>query len=349
MAEADPRSGPALPLAVTPGEPAGVGTEITLMARSRMRGGQPFFLIADLHAVGDAARRLGSVVEIVEIAAAGEAAAAFAHGLPVLPLSYPVAVTPGRPDPANGGAVIAAIERAAALSQAGEAAAVVTNPIQKSALYQAGFRHPGHTEFLAALSGPGVTPVMLLATADLRVVPVTIHVALRQVFDLLTADLIVTTGRITADALRHDFAIDQPRLAVSGLNPHAGEAGTMGREEDEVIRPAIERLKAEGIDAFGPEPGDTMFHAEARARYDAALCMYHDQALIPLKTLDFWGGVNVTLGLPFVRTSPDHGTALDLAGTGRAYPASLIAALSLAGDLAARRAAHRADRAARAR
>jgi 4-hydroxythreonine-4-phosphate dehydrogenase len=246
---------------------------------------------------------------------------------------------PGRPDPANAQVVVAAIDRAVALVQAGEAAAVVTNPINKKALKDgAGFAFPGHTEYLAHLAGvPRV--VMMLASPLLRVVPVTIHIPLADVPRALTADLIEETARITAAALSRDFGIARPRIAVAGLNPHAGEQGAMGREEIEMISPALERLRAEGMEIAGPLPADTMFHAQARARYDAALTMYHDQGLIPLKALDFARGVNVTLGLPFVRTSPDHGTAYDIAGTGQADPTSLIEALNLATDMAARRAA----------
>jgi 4-hydroxythreonine-4-phosphate dehydrogenase len=211
---------------------------------------------------------------------------------------------------------------------------MVTNPIHKATLYDAGFRHPGHTEYLAARAGIAGEPVMMLACDELRVVPVTIHLALREAIAALTADAIVHCGRIAAAALREQFAIARPVLAVAGLNPHAGEDGHMGREEIDIVGPAVARLRADGITVNGPAPADTLFHARARRGYDAVLCMYHDQALIPLKTIDFDGGVNVTLGLPFVRTSPDHGTAFDIAGTGKANPASLIAALRLAGTLA---------------
>ena len=246
----------------------------------------------------------------------------------------------GRPDPRNAPVVIAAIERAVSLALAGRAAAVVTNPISKAALYAAGFAHPGHTEFLATLTGGG-QPVMMLASPDLRVVPVTVHVALRAAIAMLSAELIVRIGRSVAAALARDFGIAHSRLAVAGLNPHAGEEGALGSEDRDIIAPAIAQLAAEGIAAQGPFPPDTMFTAAARARYDAALCMYHDQALIPLKTLDMTHGVNVTLGLPIVRTSPDHGTAFDIAGKGCADPASLISALRLAAAMAARRRAAR--------
>jgi 4-hydroxythreonine-4-phosphate dehydrogenase len=243
----------------------------------------------------------------------------------------------GQPSAANAPAVIAAIDRAVALVQHGEAAAVVTNPIHKHSLYAAGFKAPGHTEYLAQLAGPGVRPVMMLACPTLRVVPVTVHVSLRQAVDSLSADEIVANAEITARALVQDFGIAEPRLAVAGLNPHAGEDGSIGDEEKRIIAPAIERLRKQGISVIGPLPPDGMFHDEARVRYDAAICMYHDQALIPLKALGFWDGINVTLGLPFVRTSPDHGVAFDLAGRGLARPESLIAAIIAAAEFAARR------------
>jgi len=235
--------------------------------------------------------------------------------------------------------VIESITRAVELSKYGAASAVVTNPIQKSALYDAGFKHPGHTEFLAELAGPDTVPVMMLANSKLRVVPLTIHIALSDVPKQLTADLIIKRCRITAVSLQKDFGIGNPRLAVAGLNPHAGEDGAMGSEEQTIMAPAIEALRAEGLNVIGPLPADTMFHEEARANYDVALCPYHDQALIPVKTLDFHGGVNVTLGLPFIRTSPDHGTALNIAGKGIARPDSLIAALKMAAEMATKRLA----------
>ncbi|GAB5447323.1 4-hydroxythreonine-4-phosphate dehydrogenase PdxA [Gymnodinialimonas sp.] len=325
------------PLALTMGEPAGIGGEITLAAwrdaRARLA---PFFLIDDPQRIVALAAHLGLAVPVAPIAAPAEAAAAFASALPVLPVGPAVPLMPGTLDGRQAGAVLASIERAVALAMAGEAAAVVTNPIHKAALIGAGFTHPGHTEFLAALAGVPRT-VMMLAGPDLRVVPVTIHIALQEVPRALTHDLIVETARITAAAMRDDFAIAHPRLAFAGLNPHAGEDGKMGRQEIDLIGPALATLRAEGIDARGPLSADTMFHPRARAQYDAALCMYHDQALIPIKTLAFDEGVNVTLGLPFVRTSPDHGTALPLAGTGTARADSLIAALTLAADIAGRR------------
>jgi 4-hydroxythreonine-4-phosphate dehydrogenase len=249
----------------------------------------------------------------------------------------PVESRPGHPDPANAPAVVAAIETAVALVRSGAAAGVVTNPIHKKVLYATGFPFPGHTEFLAALAGGDATPVMMLACPGLRVVPVTVHMSLSRAIGALSAELIVRTATIAEAALRRDFGIAGPRLAVAGLNPHAGEDGEMGSEDAEIVAPAVDALRARGIDAFGPAPPDTLFSARGRAGYDAAVCMYHDQALIPLKTLDFDGGVNVTLGLPLVRTSPDHGTALDIAGRGHATEASLVAALEMAAEIAGRR------------
>ncbi len=331
-----PNAGP--PLAVTMGEPAGIGGEIALKTWRTHRGLPPFFLIDDPERLTNLAAKLGWSVPVAEIAAPADATAAFARALPVLRENLPVGVTPGRPDPRNAAAVLASIRRAVDLTRRGEAAAVVTNPINKGVLYDAGFRHPGHTEFLAELAGGNPTPVMMLVGEGLRVVPVTIHVSLRAALAALTTDGIVEISRITAHALRQDFGIARPRLAVAGLNPHAGEGGALGREDIDIVAPAIAQLRADGIDATGPMPPDTMFHAAARARYDAAICMYHDQALIPLKTLDFERGVNVTLGLPFVRTSHDHGTAFNIAGTGTATEASLVAALMLADSLARQRA-----------
>jgi len=326
---------PVLPLALTMGDPAGIGAEIALAAWASGRVVRPFFLIGDPARLTPLAER--ARVPLTEIDGPEAAAAVFAHALPVLAQALPAPALPGRPDPANAPAVVAAIERAVALVRAGAAAAVVTNPINKKALHDgAGFKFPGHTEFLAHL-GATPRPVMMLVSPELRVVPVTIHIALAEVPGALTAELIEETARITARALIRDFGIARPRLAVAGLNPHAGEQGAIGREEIEVIAPALERLRGEGLEIVGPLPADTMFHAAARARYDVALTMYHDQGLIPLKALDFARGVNVTLGLPFIRTSPDHGTAYDIAGTGRADPTSLIAALNLAAKMANRR------------
>lgn len=331
------------PLAVTLGEPGGIGPEITLKAWAARRAENlpPFFVVAPPEILRRTAQSLRLDLPFRVIATADEALDAFDSALPVLPIEGVADFVPGAPAAATGQTVIQSITIAVQLARSGEAAAVVTNPIQKSALYDAGFRHPGHTEFLAALcAGGGVTPtpVMMLAIEGLRVVPATVHVPLAKVPALVTADLILELGRITAAALTRDFGVAAPRLAVAGLNPHAGEDGRMGEEERRIIAPAIERLRESGIDARGPYPADTMFHAAARAGYDAALCMYHDQALIPLKTLDFDRGVNVTLGLPIVRSSPDHGTATDIAGRGIARPHSLIAAIRMAAEIAANRA-----------
>jgi 4-hydroxythreonine-4-phosphate dehydrogenase len=323
------------------GEPAGIGGEIALKAWSgRGRGAPlpPFFVIDDPARLTKLAAALGIDAPVQPIDRPVQARAAFDRALPVIPLSLPRAVTPGRPDPANGPAVLDSITRAVAFARAGEAAAVVTGSIHKKTLYEAGFTHPGHTEYLAALAGGGAQPVMMLVGAGLRVVPVTIHMPLRAALDSLSTASIVAVGRIVACALAQDFGIAAPRLAVAGLNPHAGEDGALGREDIEIVAPAVAALREAGVDAAGPQPPDTMFHDAARARYDAALCMYHDQALIPLKTLAFDTGVNVTLGLPFVRTSPDHGTALDIAGKGIANATSLVAAIKLADALGQRRA-----------
>ncbi|HEY6980677.1 4-hydroxythreonine-4-phosphate dehydrogenase PdxA [Reyranella sp.] len=331
-----------LPLAVTMGEPAGVGGELTLKAwLERTGGARAFFAIDDPMRLEALARDLGLAVPVRKVARASEAAAIFDTALPVLPVRLRSPVRAGHPDPANAAATIEAIERAASLAGAGEIAGFATNPIQKKTLQDAGFVHPGHTEFLAELASRAATkPVevaMMLACPELRVVPVTIHLSLAQAVRSLDAATIVRAGRIAAAGLTALFGIARPRLAIAALNPHAGEQGAMGDEEVRIIRPAIETLRKDGIDVRGPAPADTLFHPAARATYDAALCMYHDQALIPIKTIDFSGGVNVTLGLPFVRTSPDHGTALDIAGTGRADAASLIAALAMADDMARRR------------
>jgi 4-hydroxythreonine-4-phosphate dehydrogenase len=318
------------PLALTMGEPAGIGGEIAAGAWAALRGSGPAFLLID-----DADRITG--VPVRRIQSAEQAAEVFAEALPVLHRPLPHPAIPGRIDPANAPAVIASIDEAVALAKAGRVAGVVTNPIQKSALYAIGFAHPGHTEYLAEIAGTGVPPVMLLACPQLRVVPVTIHEPLKQAIARLTPALIAEVARLTAAGLRRDFGIAAPRLAIAGLNPHAGEDGTIGTEDRDIVAPAVAMLRAEGIDARGPIPPDTMFTAKARPGYDVALGLYHDQALIPIKTLDMAGGVNVTLGLSIVRTSPDHGTALDIAGTGRADPASLIAALHLAAEIAGHR------------
>jgi len=294
--------------------------------------------VADKDFLAGLAYRLQLAVPIAAVSPA-EAASVFARALPVIDLGLPVTAAPGRPDATSGPAAIASIRAAVADVLAQRALAVVTNPVAKTVLYRSGFAEPGHTEYLAKLTeeatGVPVQAVMMLWSPDLAVVPVTIHLPLREVPDRLTIDLIVNTARISARGLRDRFGIGRPRLAVAGLNPHAGEAGALGGEDSSIVAPAVAQLRAEGIEARGPIAADTLFHRAARATYDAALCMYHDQALIPIKTLAFDHAVNVTLGLPFVRTSPDHGTAFDIAGSGRADPSSLAAALRLAGRLAA--------------
>jgi len=327
------------PLAVTLGEPAGIGPDITLAAwRRRTELALPaFYILADPNFLRRRAEAIAPDIQIAVVEPGAAAAAAFRSALPVVDIGLAVTAQPGRPDDSSAPAALAAIRRAVADVGAGVAAAVVTNPVAKNVLYRSGFTEPGHTEYLAklaeSLTGVAVHPVMMLWAPELAVVPVTIHLPLRDVVGVLTTDLIVETGRIVARDLKDRFGIPRPRLAVAGLNPHAGEEGALGEEDIDVVRPAVERLMAEGIDARGPLPADTLFHAAARATYDVALAMYHDQALIPIKTLAFDHAVNVTLGLPFVRTSPDHGTAFDIAGTGRANPGSLIAALRLAARL----------------
>lgn len=324
------RTGGAHPLALTMGDPAGIGGEIAIGAWRARAGLAPFFLIDD----PDRIRGLAKDTPVVEIQTPAQAMDVFPDALPVLGHEVPVATVPGVPEPANAGSTIGSIDRAVAMAMAGEVAGIVTNPINKSVLYDgAAFAYPGHTEYLAHLGGVERT-VMMLAAPGLRVVPVTIHIPLADVPAALTADALHETAVITAKALKSDFGIETPRLAVAGLNPHAGEGGAMGREELEIIGPTLDRLRASGMSVTGPLPADTMFHPAARARYDVALTMYHDQGLIPIKTLDFARGVNVTLGLPFVRTSPDHGTAYDIAGTATADPRSLIEAIRMAGNMA---------------
>lgn len=328
--------GPAI--ALTMGEPAGIGGEIGIKAwLRRAEGVPPFFLIDDAVRLAAIARGLGVELPIEQLEGDGCAATTFAQALPVLHRPLPAPALPGRLDTANGEAVISAIATAVDLVRKGRASAVVTNPIHKGILYQAGFAFPGHTEYLSALAGAGCRTAMMLVCPGLRVVPVTVHLPLGQAIASLTTDAIVAQATIAEAALRQDFAIPSPRLAVAALNPHAGEGGALGTEEETIVAPAVAALRARKIDAFGPVPPDALFTPGTRQGYDVAICMYHDQALIPLKALDFDGGVNVTLGLPFVRTSPDHGTALDIAGTGKAREASLIAALGLAQAMVRRR------------
>jgi 4-hydroxythreonine-4-phosphate dehydrogenase len=332
----------AKPLALTLGEPAGIGPDITIKAWLRRDELKlpAFYLLGDRDFIGRRADALGVDIKLADVGAEG-AAAAFARALPVVSTGHAATAQPGRPDDRSADAALASIRQAVSEVAARRAGAVVTNPIAKGVLYRAGFRHPGHTEYLAELAasnGHVPQPVMLLWSPVLAVVPVTIHVPVREAVAQLTTDLIVSTARIVAASLKSRFGLAHPRLAISGLNPHAGEDGTIGTEETTVIAPAIEILRGDGIDVRGPLPADTMFHDAARKNYDCAICMYHDQALIPIKTLAFDDAVNVTLGLPFIRTSPDHGTAFDIAGTGRANPASLIAALRLAERMAAAQA-----------
>ncbi len=319
------------PLALTCGEPSGIGPETAMGAWAALKDELAFFWIGDPTHLPEGPR--------VIIETSDKARGAMAEGLPVLPHAFHAPARPGRPDPLNAQSVIEVIARAVALVEEGHAAAVTTCPISKKALIDgAGFGFPGHTEYLAHLAGD-VPVVMMLACPELRVVPATIHIPLSDVPTALTPDALTETIRITHAALIRDFGVTSPRIAVAGLNPHAGEGGAMGHEEIEIIAPVLERLRKDGLDLIGPLPGDTMFHAAARRGYDAAVAMYHDQALIPIKTIDFAGGVNVTLGLPFIRTSPDHGTAFDIAGQGKADPTSLIAALRMADAMARARGA----------
>lgn len=311
------------PIALTMGEPAGIGPDITGAAWQALRDDDCFFLIGD-------ANMLPPDVPVEIISDPSQATAIMPKALPVLHRDFGVARRPGHAVAAHAPHVIAAIKTAVELVQTGKAAALTTNPIHKKALQDGGgFRHPGHTEFLAHLAGK-YDVVMMLACDALRVVPATIHIPISEVPTQLTRQSLARVIHITNAALQRDFAIKAPRIAIAGLNPHAGEGGAMGGEEIAWISPLLQDLRAEGLQISGPLPADTMFHAKARAAYDVAICMYHDQALIPIKTLDFEHGVNVTLGLPFIRTSPDHGTAFDIAGTNRASPASLIAALRMA-------------------
>lgn len=323
------------PLALTLGEPAGIGPDLTLKlwAERVARKLPPFFLVADRAFIAARANALSLDIPFAECAPE-EAARRFPEALPIVSSGTPAVALPGQPGPSSAAAARASIDLAVRLTQQGKASAVVTNPIAKHVMQAGGFAFPGHTEYLAHLSGAPL-PVMLIWSEELAVVPLTIHIPLRDVSTAITTELIVESARITARDYRQRFGIASPRLAICGLNPHAGEEGTIGREEIEIIAPALRQLRAEGIDVTGPFPADSLFHAQARRRYDVALGMYHDQVLAPVKALAFDRAVNVTLGLPFVRTSPDHGTAFDLAGTGKADPSSLEAALKLAARLAA--------------
>ncbi len=325
------------PLAVALGDPAGIGPEITAKAWERRVGDS----VPAFFAVGapEALRAVwGGPIEVV--AAPDEAAAAFETALPVVRIDAAGETRPGQPTLEGARNSLDALELAVGLTRSGASSALVTGPVSKAQLYAIGFTHPGQTEFVAERCGIAAEMVaMMLAGPSLRTVPVTTHVALRDVPGLLTEELIVQRGRTTIRALRRLFGIERPRLAVAGLNPHAGEGGALGREEIDIVIPAIERLRDENAEITGPHAPDTMFHGRMRSTYDAALCLYHDQALVPLKTLHFDEGVNITLGLPIVRTSPDHGTAFDIAGRGRAEPTAMLAALRMAADCAARLAA----------
>ena len=327
------------------GEPGGVGGEILLKAWASRTEHKlpPFVAIDDKARLAALADMLNIDVPLRSVSDAEAALKCFATALPVAETDEALAplAVPGTTQVEHGEAVIGSIEVATQWVFEGHASAVVTNPIQKQSLYEAGFRYPGHTEYLAALTGAEGAPVMMLVSPQMRVVPVTVHIPIADVASTLSTQSIIHAGRVTAQSLRNDFQIARPRLAVAGLNPHSGEGGTLGTEEQSIIKPAIEALRADGISISGPHPADTLFHSRVRAQADAFLCMYHDQALIPLKTLDFDKGVNLTLGLPIVRSSPDHGTALDIAGTGNANPESFIEALKLADLCAAnRRQAH---------
>jgi 4-hydroxythreonine-4-phosphate dehydrogenase len=332
----------AAPLALTLGDPAGVGPEIILKAWQALRGGDgaPFLVIGDFQTLAAASAAGASV--LTRVGSAHEAMAVFPSALPVLDMPLSAPVVAGKASSAHAAMIVRWIETAVGLALSGAVGGVVTAPIAKAPLYEAGFKFPGHTEFLAELTAhvpmEGARgPVMMLAAGDLKTALVTIHEPYARAPALLTQDRIVRTALVTQQALRRDFGIAEPRLAVAGLNPHAGESGTIGREEIDVIQPAVRALRALGVDVVGPRPADSLFHPAARALYDAAICMYHDQALIPVKMLDFWGGVNLSLGLPIVRTSPDHGVGYDVAGRGVARADSLIAAIQMAAQIVARR------------
>lgn len=326
------------PVVLTCGEPAGIGPELAVKARAVLGADLPFFWLGD-------PRHLPRDTQMQIITHPSQAAGIAPGVLPVMAHPFASPVTPGKITYSNARGVVEVIARAVGMVISGQVSAICTAPIHKKALRDgAGFGFPGHTEFLAYLARVDQV-VMMLACPELRVVPATIHIPLAEVPRQLTPAGLEAVIRITESGLRQDFGLIRPRIAIAGLNPHAGEGGTMGHEEARLITPVISKLRGEGMDLLGPLPADTMFHPRARAGYDAAVCMYHDQALIPIKTIDFDGGVNVTLGLPFVRTSPDHGTALDIAGKGLAAPGSMIAALRMAWTIARARGLHRAPEA----
>ncbi|MBR71344.1 MAG: 4-hydroxythreonine-4-phosphate dehydrogenase PdxA [Rhodospirillaceae bacterium] len=328
------------PIAVTMGEPAGIGGELSLKTWLSRENTPTFFVIDDCKRLYDLAKSLSLEVPVKEIDNPEEAPNHFQNALPVIHQDLRSAVAPGQPKHDNTTSIITSITRAVSFAYNGSAAAIVTNPVSKSVLYEAKFKYPGQTEFLASLvkGEKQPVPVMMLSCEYLRVVPITIHIPLSEVPGTLTSDCIIKKCEITESGLRKDFGIKSPKLIVAGLNPHAGENQELGIEEEIIIRPAIEVLKNSGIQVTGPYPADTLFHKDIRDKYDVAICMYHDQALIPLKTLDFMGGINITLGLPFIRTSPDHGTAFDIAGKGIANPSSLIASIKEAAYMARNRA-----------
>lgn len=324
------------PIAVAMGDPAGIGPEVVAKAWAlrQQHDLAPFFAVGDVRAIERVWN--GPVARVSE---PSDAARLFGSALPVLSVQDAGDITPGHPDVDGARCALHALELAVGLTRSGAAGALVAGPVSKAQLYQIGFTDPGQTEFVAERCGISrENTVMMLAGPTLRVVPITTHVPLADVSSILTTDLIVAKARVTARGLTRNFGIEHPRLALAGFNPHAGEQGAMGREEIDLLMPAIAVLRDEGIDIVGPLAADTMFHPRARARYDAALCCYHDQALIPLKTLHFDDGVNITLGLPIVRTSPDHGTAFDIAGKDMAEPGATIAAIQLAASAAIRRA-----------
>lgn len=329
------------PLALTLGDPAGVGPEIVVKAWAQTRTSGPAFLVVGDHQSLASVSGASSAI-LRRITSPDEAARIFPDAIPVLDIPLRADVVAGQPNSSAAGAIVQWIETAVGLALSGSVSGLVTAPIAKASLYKAGFRFPGHTEFLGELTAAATYdgargPIMMLTAQDLRTTLVTVHEPLAKAPGLLKVEAIVNAGLVTAQALRNDFGINAPHIAVAGLNPHAGEGGALGREEIEIIAPAVRALRDLGVDATGPSPADSLFHAEIRRRYDAVVCMYHDQALIPVKMLDFWGGVNVTLGLPIVRTSPDHGAAFDIAGRGVARPDSLIAALRLAHEIVQRR------------
>ena len=330
------------PLAVSMGDPAGIGLELAARVWAEREGAPPFFLVGDPDALERASARSGLPRPEINVVDDGAQIAEDSETLSVLHVPLAMEETPGEPDPANADATIAAIEKGVAAVRAGAASALVTLPIAKAVLHTADFGFPGHTEFIAHLTkddpwAQARGPVMMLAGPSLKIALATIHTPLAKVAAELTRERIVAVGRVLAEALRRDFGVDQPRIALCGLNPHAGEDGHIGREEIDLVNPAAALLRAQGWNVSDARSADALFHDSARETYDAVIALYHDQGLIPIKTLHFWEAVNVTLGLPIVRTSPDHGTGFDIAGDGKARPDSFRAALKLAWEMAERR------------